>query len=345
MSPTPLDVGMGVTALALGLIFGSFANVCIHRLPEGESIVSPRSRCPSCRSPIRWYDNIPVLSWIGLGGRCRDCKTPIPWTYPLVEALVGALFLAAYLRFGLSLEAVTAAWISFAAVALTAIDLRHFLLPDALTLTGLAGALAIAIARGAGAAAGEGGGWAALLGGPFDEPVRLLAAIVGAAAGAAIPMAARGAYRLSRRLRGAAGNDPGRGVEGAGGTGDVREEEPRIGEQAQPDLHDSSQDGEPGGEEDDVAASALAEGMGLGDVKMLAMVGAFLGARMTFVTILIGSIAGCLIVLPWLLATGRGLKTPVPFGPFLALGSVVSALAGPPLAAAYGRLVQRVFFR
>src|SRR5258708_23822355 len=82
-----------LAAFFVGLLFGSFLNVCISRIPKGESIVKPRSRCPHCTTPIRWYDNIPILSWLLLRGRCRDCKTVIPWRYPLVELSVGIWFM------------------------------------------------------------------------------------------------------------------------------------------------------------------------------------------------------------------------------------------------------------
>jgi prepilin signal peptidase PulO-like enzyme (type II secretory pathway) len=98
------------------------------------------------------------------------------------------------------------------------------------------------------------------------------------------------------------------------------------------------------GPDDDVAADALAEGMGLGDVKMLGMVGAFLGVRMTLITVLLGSVAGCVIVLPWLAVTRRGWKTAIPFGPFLAAGAIIALFAGESLASAYARLLRRVFF-
>lgn len=306
-------------ALALGLIAGSFANVCIHRLPRGDSVVTPRSRCPRCGGLIRWFDNIPVLSWVLLGARCRDCREPIPWTYPAVEALMAAGFLGAWLRFGTGVEAVAAAWLWFACIVLTIIDFRHFILPDVITLTGLAGGLVLAGWRAARTVLveGRGEGMAGWLGGPFDEPVLPLAALAGALAGAAMPLLARGGYMLIRRRS-------------------AGPEEPEPG---------ALPHGNPPREEDGEATveeAALEEGMGLGDVKMLAMVGAFLGARMAFMTILIGSLSGCFLVLPWLAFTRRGFRTPVPFGPFLALGAIIVLFAGDAIAGAYTDLVRRL---
>jgi leader peptidase (prepilin peptidase)/N-methyltransferase len=226
-----------------------------------------------------------------------------------VEALVAAGFLAAWLRFGAGAEFSGAAWLWFACVVLTIIDLRHFILPDLITLSGLAGGLVLAGWRAARTVLVEsrGEGIWAWLGGPFDEPVLPLAAVVGALAGAAMPFLARGGYMLIRR------RSPGR-------------EEP-----------------EPSGEDEvTVEEAAIEEGMGLGDVKMLAMVGAFLGARMAFMTILIGSLAGCILVLPWLAFTKRGFRTPVPFGPFLALGAIIVLFAGDAIAGAYADLVRRL---
>ncbi len=300
-------------ALALGLILGSFANVCAHRLPEGRSVVKPRSRCPACGALIRWYDNIPVLSFLLLRARCRACGASISWSYPLVEAAMGAGFLGAYMKFGATLDGVAAAALFFACLVLTVIDTRHFILPDVITLPGAAAGLAVSAARAAlleaEGTAGE-GNWS-WLGSALDQPARPLASLTGAAVGAAVPLLARAAYRLVRRLRGSGSR--------------------RI-EEVAPEARTAP--------EDDVAAAAVEEGMGLGDVKMLAMVGAFLGARLTLVTILAGSIGGCLLVVPWLALTRRGLKTPVPFGPFIAGGAVLALFAGEDLAAWYAGIFE-----
>jgi leader peptidase (prepilin peptidase)/N-methyltransferase len=121
----------------LGLVVGSFLNVVIHRLPKEQSVVTPRSRCPMCLTPIRAWDNIPLLSFVLLGGRCRACRHPISWRYPLVEALTGTLFAVTVHRFGLSLQ--TAILLAFLAglVVVSFIDLDHHVIPNAVTLPGI----------------------------------------------------------------------------------------------------------------------------------------------------------------------------------------------------------------
>ena len=125
-----------VLAFLLGLVVGSFLNVCILRIPAGESIVLPASHCPKCGKAIAPYDNVPVLSWLALGGKCRNCKTPISAMYPLVELLTGLLFAACAATFGLTLA--TGKWAIFCAllVVLAVTDVRERLLPDKVNLTG-----------------------------------------------------------------------------------------------------------------------------------------------------------------------------------------------------------------
>jgi leader peptidase (prepilin peptidase)/N-methyltransferase len=133
-------------AAAFGLIVGSFLNVCIHRLPREESIVTPRSRCPACRAPIHALDNIPLLSFVLLRGRCRACGNPISWRYPLVEALTGILFALTVARFGVTVQAAFLLLFLSGLVVVSFIDLDHQIIPNAITLPGipvglLAGAL------------------------------------------------------------------------------------------------------------------------------------------------------------------------------------------------------------
>jgi leader peptidase (prepilin peptidase)/N-methyltransferase len=118
---------------AIGAIIGSFLNVVIHRLPRDQSIVRPRSSCPSCGAKIRWYDNVPVLSWLFLLARCRDCKAPISVRYPLVEALAAAAGLLALYRYGMTLVAFEVAVFAWITIALGLIDLEHQILPDVIT--------------------------------------------------------------------------------------------------------------------------------------------------------------------------------------------------------------------
>ena len=230
---------------------------------------------------------------------------------------MGAGFLAAYVKYGVGLDGAAAAWLFFTCVVLAAIDLRHFLLPNILTLSGVGAGLGFALARAAarvleGPPSGDGWVW---LGGWLETPALPLSSLAGVAAGAAVPLAARGGWILLGRLRG-----------GARG-GEAREEGEARTE---------------GGPDSEIQEAALAEGMGLGDVKMLAMVGAFLGAQMALVTVLLGSLLGCLVVLPYLHLARRSLRTPIPFGPFLAAGAVAALFAGEDLVAAYAGFL-RIF--
>src|SRR5271156_4844002 len=135
----------GIFAFLFGLIIGSFLNVCILRIPGGKSIVMPASACPKCGDPIRPYDNIPVLSYFILGGKCRGCKTRISPMYPLVELLTGLLFLACYLAFGLTPEALKWSVFSALLIVLVFTDLRERILPDVVNFTGLGFGLALSL--------------------------------------------------------------------------------------------------------------------------------------------------------------------------------------------------------
>lgn len=214
--------------VALGAIVGSFANVCIHRLPRGESVVAPRSRCPRCGGQIRAWDNIPVVSWLLLGGKCRDCAAPIPLRYPLVEASVAILFFASFWRHGIGPDGVAGSLLATAAVILAATDLDARVLPDEVTFVVLALGLCVAAWRDVPAFRGE--GWLA-----FSN--HLLASAAGAAFGAALLLGVALAYRAVRGV----------------------------------------------------------EGMGLGDVKMIAMIGAFVGPGGVLLTLFAASVAGTLI--------------------------------------------------
>jgi leader peptidase (prepilin peptidase)/N-methyltransferase len=128
---------LGAGFFCIGLIFGSFLNVCIYRLPRRMSVVTPRSACPECHAPIAAFDNIPVLSWLILGGRCRHCRAPITPRYAVVELICGMLFLLSFLRGGATPEAAKGCVLSFLLVGLTFTDAETHLLPDAMTLPGI----------------------------------------------------------------------------------------------------------------------------------------------------------------------------------------------------------------
>jgi len=275
-------------ALVLGLLFGSFANVCIHRIPERKSIVWPGSACPACGAAIAWYDNIPVFSYIALGGRCRACRAPIPRRYPLIEALAGLLFAALSVRDGLSVQWMADAWLALSILILVPIDIEHGILPDLVTLPGIALGLLFSLA----------GGMAGLN-----------TALWGAVVGAMVPLGVRLLYMSYVRVRSAAG----------GGAVTDRRHLP--------------------GDESADTGDERREGMGLGDVKMLAMVGAFLGVGKVLLTMLLGSVIGSLYVVPLVLLGRQSMKSSVPFGPFLGLAALISLFAGAEIIDWYMNLV------
>ena len=128
---------IGVLFFVFGLIFGSFLNVCIYRLPRGESIVWPASHCPVCKAEIKPWDNVPVLSFIALCGKCRSCKAKIHRRYPLVEMLTGILFAGLFLKFGLTGEVITFLFLAALLVVITFIDIEYQLILNKITLPGL----------------------------------------------------------------------------------------------------------------------------------------------------------------------------------------------------------------
>jgi leader peptidase (prepilin peptidase) / N-methyltransferase len=131
--------------LSLGTIIGSFLNVVIHRVPNEESIVFPNSACPKCKNPIKAYDNIPVLSWLILGGKCRNCKNPIAWRYPAVELLTGFIFLLVFWQVGLNWYLPVCLAFSAAMISLIFIDAEHMILPNVITYPMLVIALIIRV--------------------------------------------------------------------------------------------------------------------------------------------------------------------------------------------------------
>ncbi|KFA93516.1 methyltransferase [Archangium violaceum Cb vi76] len=141
--------GAAVTLVfVMGLLFGSFLNVVIARVPAGESIVRPRSRCPRCGHQLAWYENIPVLSWLALRARCSSCGLPISWRYPLIELLTALLFLACQRRFGWTPELVAALVLVLVLVPLSFIDLEHWILPQELTWPGIVAGVALSVPMG-----------------------------------------------------------------------------------------------------------------------------------------------------------------------------------------------------
>ncbi len=250
-----------ITAMVvLGLGIGSFLNVCIHRIPRGRSVAHPASNCPHCGYVLRWIDNVPVVSYLMLGGRCRGCKARISVRYPLIELATMAMFLLHYAVFGLDIMLVPRLVFACALIVLFAIDLEHHLLPNVITLPGIVMGLA----------------FSAFL------PPGLRDAILGVLLGGGVLWAIGEAY-----------------------------------------FRYSGQ-----------------EGMGGGDVKMLAMIGAFLGWKLTLVTLVLSSVLGSIVGLVVLAVRRGGMKYALPYGTFLALGALVSSLAGADIVEWYLSLYQ-----
>jgi len=250
-----IDPAAVVVLTLLGLAVGSFLNVCIHRLPRRQSLVSPPSRCPHCGYQLRAVDNIPVVSYVLLRARCRRCRTRISMRYPLVELITMGLFLLHYAVFDWTPLLAVRLLFACAMLVLFAIDLEHQLLPDVVTLPGIAAGLACSLFL----------------------PPGLLWALLGAVVGGGVLFLIAEIWSRLRHV----------------------------------------------------------EAMGFGDVKMLAMIGAFLGVKLVMLTFVlssfIGGIAGGLLIL-----SGRGsMASKVPFGTFLAAAALVASLWGDAIVAWY----------
>jgi leader peptidase (prepilin peptidase)/N-methyltransferase len=240
---------------AFGLLFGSFLNVCIYRLPCGRSVVWPDSACPQCDSPIRFYDNVPVVSWLLLRGRCRRCHARITIRYMLVELLTGALFLACYAQFGLSLSALKCSVFAFLLLGLIFTDAETKLLPNKLTLPGAAIGVALSL---------------------FVPVNDLLTSFLPNAI--SLPVSAHLQWRFFSLLDSLLGATVGASfIYGAGAI---------------------------------YLRWRGVEGMGFGDVKLMAMIGAFMGVRLTVLTLFAATLAGslfgvCTVALVWIKRTRR----------------------------------------
>jgi leader peptidase (prepilin peptidase)/N-methyltransferase len=238
-----------------GAIWGSFANVVISRWPH-MSVVKPRSRCPKCKTPIAWYDNVPILSWIFLRGKCRHCKKSISIRYPLVELIMACLFTAVYYRIGVNATALEYLIFIFGLVTVSFIDLDQLLLPDVFTLSGIV---------------------IGLVGAYLNPQRQLFDAILGVLLGGGFLWSIAYFYFLIRKE----------------------------------------------------------EGMGGGDIKLLAWIGALLGWKAIPFVILCASIIGSVVGIMAALRSKKGMKTVIPFGPYLALGAVIFIFGGQSLAQMY----------
>jgi leader peptidase (prepilin peptidase)/N-methyltransferase len=276
---TILPAGLALVG-ALGLLIGSFLNVVIHRVPRGESILRPRSRCPACKHAIGAIENVPVLSWLALRGRCRHCRTPISARYPLIELTTGAIFLAIAWQHGPTL--VTLVWCVFGAglVAAAGIDFDERWIPDSISLGGLAlGLVAMPLAR-----------WST----GVAYPDALASSLAGAALGGGFLWSVGFAHaRVSVAL--------GRTFEHWPGEGEAL---PRP----------SSLD-----------YWTWFPGLGFGDVKLMAAVGAFLGPVGVLHAIVIAAIIGLGFGLVPLALRHRGFE-PFGFGPAISIAAVLATI-------------------
>jgi leader peptidase (prepilin peptidase) / N-methyltransferase len=241
-----------ILSILMGLVVGSFLNVVIVRLPKGQSIISPGSRCPHCRKSLSWWENIPLVSFIFLLGKCRHCEAPISLRYPVIEALCAVLFLAVRIHKGWSPQLFFREWPFVALlVSIAFIDLKHRIIPDALSLGGLILGISTCMA---------------------DSGIGFKSAVFGAVLGFASFYLLAWAY-IKRTGR---------------------------------------------------------SGLGGGDIKLLSMIGAFLGPSGVFATIFIGSITGSIVGTVWALSAGKKsiMKFSIPFGPFLILGAMYYYLLG-----------------
>ena len=233
----------------LGTLFGSFANVCIYRLPQRLSIIFPGSHCPACQEALRPWHNIPLLSYLLLVGQCARCKTAISLRYPLIELSNGLLYIFLYHQYHLSVQTVVFALLTTALLIVSCIDLAHTIIPDAITLPGTVVGLGTSL---------------------WLTPVGLRNAILGVLLGSGLflLMAILSVVMLKR------------------------------------------------------------EGMGGGDIKLIAMLGAFLGWHAVLVTIFLAAVLGASVGLALILLRRKGRREPLPFGPFLALGALLAMVWG-----------------
>lgn len=247
---------MALYSFLLGLALGSFMNVCIYRIPLKKSIIHPPSSCPNCGKKIRFYDNIPLVSYLLLLGKCRYCRHPISWRYPTVEVLTGFLSLALFIRYGLSYQYILYFLFTASLVTISFIDLHHQIIPDVLSLPGIGLGLATAFIPG---------------------NISWLDSVIGIIGGGGVLFLVAEAYeRLTGR-----------------------------------------------------------QGMGGGDVKLLAMIGAWMGWKSLPFILLISSLTGAFIGFIFLLAAGKGYRVRIPFGPFLSLGGLLYFFFGAQLTRWY----------
>ncbi len=256
-----MELAIKIWVLLVGMAVGSFLNVCIYRLPRSLSLIHPPSMCPSCRTKIPFYDNVPVASYLWLRGRCRHCGVAISLRYPLVELVSGLFAVAVFARYGFSWESLFLYSLVGALLVITFIDIDHQIIPDVITYPGIGVGFVTS-----------------LLLGHITYKESLIGILLG---GGILLLVAWGYYLLTKR-----------------------------------------------------------EGMGGGDIKLLAMIGAFLGWKGAIFTIFAGSAIGTVAGVALALRTGGGRKLAIPFGPFLSVGALLYLFFGPQLIGWYIALMR-----
>jgi leader peptidase (prepilin peptidase) / N-methyltransferase len=251
-----MDYLIPIIIFIFGAVIGSFLNVCIYRIPRNKSIVKPASACPGCEKPIRFYDNVPIVSYLILGGKCRHCGNKISKRYPFIELLTAVLFLVFYKKFGLSLQLLVAFLFISLLIVIAFIDLDFQIIPDILSIGGLVTGILLAVIR----------PYFTYIGPKFGFLDALYGILIG---GGVLFVIAYGYQLVAKR-----------------------------------------------------------EGMGGGDIKLLAMIGAFIGFKGVIFSLVSGSLFGTVIGIPLMLIKKENTKYAIPFGPFLSLGALIFLFSG-----------------
>ena len=361
------EVLFGVTACVLGAVVGSFLNVCIYRLPLGMSVNEPkRSFCPNCKAQIAWHQNLPVVSWLALRGRCANCHQPISIRYPLVELLTALLFLAVWWRFRDAWVLLLPCWIFVSLlVVATFIDFDHFIIPDEITIGGTVVGLLMSLA-------------VPELMGETSHATGLLWSAVGAAVGYAtlwlVVEAGKKAFGKKRVVLPEPeeftwtrqGDDAALVIAGETDTWSEffsREKDQLVLQCERLTLAGREHanvalqcyynrvvlDGKTHAlDKLDAFSGRLTEfifpreAMGMGDVKFIACVGAFLGWRAVFFTVAAGSLVGSVVGLSVLALGPKARSLKLPFGPYLAAGALVWLFVGPEVVQWYLKFIRAV---
>ena len=268
----------------VGIMIGSFLNVCISRIPHQKSVIFFRSICPNCGQQIKFYDNIPIISFVFLGGKCRFCRVGISWQYPIVEILTGITYWITYLTYGVQEKSLILLIFFSCLIVLIFIDFNQRILPNIITLPGILLGITFSL-------------WIKIedptasfifksfsISEDLGWTVSLLNSLVGVFVCAGFLWVVAGVYLYLKKI----------------------------------------------------------EGMGAGDIKLMGMIGAFLGLKLTLLTIMLGSIMGTIIGLSFIKVMNKDIKYELPFGSFLGVAAIVAALWGEQIISWYSRLVNLI---